>query len=513
MRKCILIISIFLSCLTVPLVQVIAQNSNQAEKPSAIDNTMTERERQIEEIVRDDREKRLKQKKEVFIERNIDVNSITPRQIEELLDSNELTVDDVENMFPEEMLMRLRVSVLSGADKEWGLFMPALMGEALYELRYYVGEIPSGKITPKLTEAVKDFQRSLGNESTGEMLFGEFNELMNRYGKLHPQDISLPSYRFFNSAKHGIGTGYVSLEGTWVFKDGTPQADPIQTSTIELNKNTMSGLETMASIHYTGDLMVGEMLMVDTVNWKITKWDTQEIVAENDAPQIVSYTLTVDLKGEKAYMFRRPKGNEIFEETFGKVEIEASILELVDGFQVSSDFNKKRQEEARTLYNPKYKNVLERLSQTGRQPLPSASEDNLVGGTLAEQKTASNNKTSTEGANTIFIGFPKKKVSEGGLDRVVEDLSRKKAVNFQCIIIKSEDKYYWASRENVEMVKIESGAFITFLAVNGSGYVRVIKPELKEAASLMDKTEETFDYTEHLVTGLRSVNYWGEKEL
>jgi hypothetical protein len=132
---------------------------------------------------------------------------------------------------------------------------------------------------------------------------------------------------------------------------------------------------------------------------------------------------------------------------------------------------------------------------------------------LTEQKTASSNKTSTEGAKTIFIGFPKKKVSEGGLDRVVEDLSRKKAVNLRCVISKIKDKYYWASRENVEMVKIErAGALITFLAVNGSGYVRVIKPELKEAASLMSKTEESFDYVEHLTICLRSVNYWGEKE-
>lgn len=65
----------------------------------------------------------------------------------------------------------------------------------------------------------------------------------------------------------------------------------------------------------------------------------------------------------------------------------------------------------------------------------------------------------------------------------------------------------------METVKIErAGAFITFLAVNGSGYVRVVKPELKEVASLMSKTEESFDYVEHLTIGLRSVNYWGEKE-
>jgi hypothetical protein len=132
---------------------------------------------------------------------------------------------------------------------------------------------------------------------------------------------------------------------------------------------------------------------------------------------------------------------------------------------------------------------------------------------IEKQKATSSNIASTGGVMTVFIGFPQKKISEGGLDRVVEDLPRTKAANLRCVISKIEGKYYWASRENVEMVKIERPlAYITFLAVNGSGYVTVIKPQFKEAASLVSNTEESFDYIEHLTIGLRSVNYWGEKE-
>jgi len=117
-----------------------------------------------------------------------------------------------------------------------------------------------------------------------------------------------------------------------------------------------------------------------------------------------------------------------------------------------------------------------------------------------------------QAAETVFIGFPALKVSESGLDRTPELLSREKAANLRCVISKIGKDYYWASRENVRMLKIESGAFITFISVNGSGYVRIIKPELKEAASLMSATEGTFDYTEHLLIGLRSISYWGIKE-
>ena len=55
------------------------------------------------------------------------------------------------------------------------------------------------------------------------------------------------------------------------------------------------------------------------------------------------------------------------------------------------------------------------------------------------------------------------------------------------------------------MVQVEGSAFVTYIALNGSGYVRVVKPDTKAAASLMSPTEERFDYVEHAVLGLRSV--------
>ena len=112
-------------------------------------------------------------------------------------------------------------------------------------------------------------------------------------------------------------------------------------------------------------------------------------------------------------------------------------------------------------------------------------------------------------SGTIFSGMPTIKISEGGIDRFPEKLARKDVANLKCIISKIGEKYYWASRENAEMVRQESGAFVTFLAINGSGYVRIISPGMKEAASLMGGTEANFDYVEHLLTGLRSVTYYG----
>jgi hypothetical protein len=116
----------------------------------------------------------------------------------------------------------------------------------------------------------------------------------------------------------------------------------------------------------------------------------------------------------------------------------------------------------------------------------------------------------------VFTGMPEINISEGGVNRVPENLTKDKAIKFKCTITKIDDKYYWTSRENVELIPIASGAFITYWAVNGSGYVRVIKPEMKEEVkkigAMAGDPEEKFDYVEHLLLGLKSVTYCGKSK-
>ncbi|MCP4339452.1 MAG: hypothetical protein GY799_11330 [Desulfobulbaceae bacterium] len=113
----------------------------------------------------------------------------------------------------------------------------------------------------------------------------------------------------------------------------------------------------------------------------------------------------------------------------------------------------------------------------------------------------------------VFTGIPKIKISENGVSRIPETLSKDMAIQFKCIIRKSDDKYYWTSRENVELLPITSGAFITYMAINGSGYIRLTKPKMREVVRKMGTTvdvpEENFDYVEHLLLGLKSITYYG----
>ena len=114
---------------------------------------------------------------------------------------------------------------------------------------------------------------------------------------------------------------------------------------------------------------------------------------------------------------------------------------------------------------------------------------------------------------TVFRGRPQLKVNEGGVERLAENVPSQSAPNLVVVISKIGDRFYWASRENAPMIEVDGGgAYITYVAVNGSGYVRVLKADMKKAAAIVDDTAAKFDYVEHLVLGLKSVTYYGIRQ-
>ena len=115
-------------------------------------------------------------------------------------------------------------------------------------------------------------------------------------------------------------------------------------------------------------------------------------------------------------------------------------------------------------------------------------------------------------STVIFKGLPLVKIYEGGVSRISENIEKSNAVNLKCIVSKIDESYYWASRENVTLLRLDLGAFTTFIAANGSGYIRIVNPDMKDAASLMSETETEYDYVEHLLLGLRSITYYGTYE-
>ncbi len=75
---------------------------------------------------------------------------------------------------------------------------------------------------------------------------------------------------------------------------------------------------------------------------------------------------------------------------------------------------------------------------------------------------------------TVFKGRPQVKIVEQGVARSPETVDRQNASNLECVISQIGDSYYWASRENKPLVRRDSGGFVTFVAADGAGYVRVV---------------------------------------
>ena len=110
---------------------------------------------------------------------------------------------------------------------------------------------------------------------------------------------------------------------------------------------------------------------------------------------------------------------------------------------------------------------------------------------------------------TTFTGSPSVKITESGVERSAEKLDRATASSLSCVIKEKDGKFYWETRGNKPLLKIDSNAFVIYLAVDGSGYVRVLKPEFKQAAASISATEKNYDYVEHMLLGLRTVTYYG----
>jgi hypothetical protein len=118
---------------------------------------------------------------------------------------------------------------------------------------------------------------------------------------------------------------------------------------------------------------------------------------------------------------------------------------------------------------------------------------------------------------TVLIGIPEKKVTVDAFDSKYEEIKNDKAIAYRCVITKINGDYYWTSRENVPLAGVSNGSFPTFCAVNGSGIIKILKPEdrkdaiiLKGKSSLITETEDKYEYVEIILHGLKTVMYYGK---
>lgn len=119
--------------------------------------------------------------------------------------------------------------------------------------------------------------------------------------------------------------------------------------------------------------------------------------------------------------------------------------------------------------------------------------------------------TSIQAGEVVFEGYPVKKIETNENSSNVSVLSKEKSTEYKVVITKEGENYYWATRGNLQVVPMQSGFYITFLAVNGTGYVRTLAPEARNIFKQLpaEEQQKQFLYFEHLVHQMGSITYYG----
>jgi|TARA_B100001964_G_scaffold225985_1_gene274423 hypothetical protein len=118
---------------------------------------------------------------------------------------------------------------------------------------------------------------------------------------------------------------------------------------------------------------------------------------------------------------------------------------------------------------------------------------------------------SAVGAQTevLLNGLPALRVSENGVVRSIEEIPSDEAAAEACLVQRIGDRYYWATHENVEVTRFEHGSFVTYVATDGSGYVRVLDPDARSIFDGLNRTDGDYDYVEHYLLGMTTMTYFG----
>ena len=95
----------------------------------------------------------------------------------------------------------------------------------------------------------------------------------------------------------------------------------------------------------------------------------------------------------------------------------------------------------------------------------------------------------------ITLGIPVNKVESNQNQTKRYELNENQMKEYQVIISEIDGRFYWESRNQMELIRTTSGIFINYVSPTGSGYIKV---------STLDNT-----YIEQINLGLGTITYWG----
>ena len=111
----------------------------------------------------------------------------------------------------------------------------------------------------------------------------------------------------------------------------------------------------------------------------------------------------------------------------------------------------------------------------------------------------------------IFEGYPVTKFETNGVESAKNVLSSSDGMEYKVEITKQGENFYWATRGNVQLHPITSGVYVTYLAVNGAGYVRTYNEQMMRLYNSLPESQKQTEliYMEHLTHQIGSITYYG----
>lgn len=111
-------------------------------------------------------------------------------------------------------------------------------------------------------------------------------------------------------------------------------------------------------------------------------------------------------------------------------------------------------------------------------------------------------------AKLVFAGKPLVRVQDAGLDRNSSEVTPTQAKEFEVLVTQDGEDFFWASRENKPLLRMESQNFVTFVAIDGVGYIKIAKPHTVQLLK-QKMPNYPFTYIEHMTAGLTAHTYFG----
>ncbi|HYP09566.1 MAG TPA: hypothetical protein VER03_25295 [Bryobacteraceae bacterium] len=107
--------------------------------------------------------------------------------------------------------------------------------------------------------------------------------------------------------------------------------------------------------------------------------------------------------------------------------------------------------------------------------------------------------------DVVFRGTPTVRVFATTAQDERQKLDTETAQKNECLIVQRGKKYFWASRNNAPLTRVDAAQFTYFIHNGGAGYVKVFTGNRETAKA-------PADYIENINQGFEVVTYWGRAQ-